>query len=586
MATNGSYIIAIEDEFISHQKLKLEWSKTSSSVENNSSTLTWQLSFISSGYLGGSQTETFTVQFDDQIFSQVCTAELGWNDYTETLLSGTVTIPHNYDGSKSVTITFSTSLSTKYAGGDWPYTKTVVETLDTIIRPATLTAASNFNDEGNPTITYSNPSGSMVDDLEACIEWTGGTQTIKFRDVSKTGTSYTFNLTDAERTTLRQGVTSGGSRSIRFHLRTQIGSKLYSSELTRTFTLINHEPTLAPVIYDTNSATMALTGDLNTLVRYMSNVRYDAGANARKDATISNVSVTNNELTVSGGIGYIEGPTSEKFSFEATDSRGFTVKQDLTATQWVPYVRFTTSLRVVSYTLDGNCTFGLSGNYYNGSFGAEDNRLYINMSLFKNGQYYEEFKLDPFTVGTFTPNDANTAYDYQYTITGLTATEADGSYNTYTIQAEVRDKLSDYILTDVVTASAIPVFDWGKNDFNFNVPVHFGRGFTSDVGLKTATNEPRVINIAAAGAHAIGTLSEMGIDYYDQRVYSITGTLYAESSGRTYPLPIPTLTLGVIATPAYSLAEAARLWIEEDTIYLTTGAAWGNVRVYLVLQYF
>ena len=486
--------------------------------------------------------------------------------------SGTYTIKHGADGSGSFTVKLADKSTT------------------VIVAPlryaATLTAAPNFNDEGNPTITYSNPSGSVVDDLEACIEWTGGAQTIKFRSISTTGTSYTFNLTDEERKKLRQGVTSGGSRSIRFHLRTQIGSTLHSSELTRTFTLVNHEPTLSPGIYDANSATTALTGNSNTIVRYASNVYYDAGASAHKEATLASISVTNGELTLSSGTGYIEGPASEKFSFEATDSRGFTVKQDLTATQWVPYVRFTTSLRVVSYTLDGNCTFGLSGNYYNGSFGAEDNRIYINMALFKNGQYYEEFKLDPFVQGTFTPNDANTAYDYQYTITGLTATEADGSYNTYTIQAEVRDKLSNYILTDMITASAVPVFDWSKNDFNFNVPVHFGRGFTSDVGLKTATNEPRVINIAAAGAHEIGTLSEMGIDYYDQRVYSITGTLYAESSGRTYPLPIPTLTLGVITTPAYSLAEAARLWIEDDTIYLTTGAAWGNVRVYLVLQYF
>lgn len=161
----------------------------------------------------------------------------------QQITSGTLWITHNTDGTK----TFSISSFTGWLYSNYNYSANATShTLTSIPRAASITAAPDFNDTDNPTITYSNPAGNSVTALEACISLTGATDDIKYRSIPKTGNSYPFELTDAERELLRSN-TPGPSRKVRFYVRTKIGSSTLTSYLEKTFTMTENAAT-KPVV--------------------------------------------------------------------------------------------------------------------------------------------------------------------------------------------------------------------------------------------------------------------------------------------------------------------------------------------------
>ena len=108
-----------------------------------------------------------------------------------TYATKTITVNHAADGKKTISVAATIKTNLQFGNASISDTFTCVD----IPRQAKLTAAVDFNDEANPTITYTNPAGSAVSSLQACISLDGTVDDIKYRDISKTGTSYTFTLT-------------------------------------------------------------------------------------------------------------------------------------------------------------------------------------------------------------------------------------------------------------------------------------------------------------------------------------------------------------------------------------------------------
>ena len=82
--------------------------------------------------------------------------------YSEvTLLSGTATVGHNSDGSKSMAFAYSLDMA---AASDTPgaVNGSGTMTLTKIPRGATITSAPNFTDEDNPVVKFSNPAGMAM----------------------------------------------------------------------------------------------------------------------------------------------------------------------------------------------------------------------------------------------------------------------------------------------------------------------------------------------------------------------------------------------------------------------------------------
>lgn len=448
--------------------LKFSWEEKSQSIPNNSTVVSWKMELIagSSGKITSSVSKKWRVTVNGVKYSGTNTIGIA-NNSTKTLASGSTTIAHNTDGTKTFSYSFYQQFEGLVFAGDAITDKSGSGSgvLTNIPRAATITSAPNFNDEANPVITYSNPAGSAVDSLEACISLTGAADDIAYRSISKTGTSYTFNLTDAERNVLRNATKNDNSRSVRFYIQTTINGEVYRKHIEKTLTIINANPTVNPTVYDSRAATIELTGDNNKFVRYYSSAAFDINPSAKKGATIEYQKITVKGKSSFAENGTISNVEDAYFVFTAGDSRGNTVSRTIEKTL-IPYVRLTCNMAVEAPTTDGKLTLKASGNYFNGTFGAVANTLTVQYRYKEGSGSYSAW-----TAATATKS-GNT-YTATVNITGL------DYQKTYTFQCRAIDKLAT-VESAAKAVKTTPVFDWGSDDFAFNVPVSFNAGYTAD----------------------------------------------------------------------------------------------------------
>lgn len=435
-------------------KAIIEYTYTQS-VDNNTSTITAKLYYVK-----GSSTQTtygtwsgsITIGGKTKSFSGV---KLSLAPNSGNVLAGTYTetISHNADGSKTITISATggisgTSMSSTNCSGSVK--------LNDIPRKATITDAPDFNDEANPVLKYSNKAGNAVVSLQACIASTDGNTTyVSYRDISKTGSSYTFNLTTAERNTLLNAFTSSNSGAVKFYVKTVIGETTYRDSVQVNFSIINANPILAPVVKDTGSVSITLTGDAdNKLIKNYNVMSVSANATAQKGATIKSYRIECGGKSINTASGTLSYVTDSKFTFYVMDSRGNTTTQTITKTM-IDYKDISCNLEVDTPDTQGNLTFRVKGNYFNGSFGAKTNTLTIQYRIKANNGSYGDWI-------NITPTLSGNTYSKATTLTGL------DYKSTYTIQARAYDLIKS-VETAEIKKKSTPVFDWGENDFNFNV---------------------------------------------------------------------------------------------------------------------
>lgn len=520
MATSGSKKVNVVSS--GNIYLLFSWEAGTPNIEKNSTQISWKLQLVSTGSganISSSAEKDYSVTVDGAVWSGTTTIGIAAGA-TKTLISGNKTIYHNADGSRTFSYSFSQEIAITYSGS-YIGTKTGsgTGTLNTIPRQATVTAAPNFNDEENPTITYSNPAGTVVTTLQACIaSKDGATIYVPYRDISKTGTSYTFNLTTAERNALRNATPNNNTMNVKFYVQTVIGSNTLRSSLEKTLTIINNKPTLNPTVKDAGTASTVLTGDVNKIIKGHNYISVSSGGAALKGATIKSQKITCGEEVINAGSGSFTNVDTASFVFTITDSRGNTTTQTVNKTL-IPYVKLTCNLNATA-TVDGKITLNVKGNYFNGSFGATANTLNIQYRYKENNGTYGSWINATATL-------SNNTYTANATITGLDYRK------TYIVQAKAKDQIYD-LTTNEKRVKAIPVFDWGENDFQFNVPA-----YDKDGGL--LGNEMTAENQTATSI--IGkTLLESG--WVSITPVANTPTSAAVTFKRTYK-KIPTVVMSV-----------------------------------------
>lgn len=241
-------------------------------------------------------------------------------DGTKTAqLSDTFNINATIDGKKVGSITASGSI-----------------TLDRIARNATIVTANDFTDETNPTLTYSNPSSFSCD---VSIEFAGGSIT-RAGAASGSGGSYTMQLTDSERTTMRNASKDSPTLKVAYVLKTTIDGTAYYSRADRKMNVVDAAPELGPASYeDTNAATVAVTGDKSRIIQNHSTLTVTVPtATAKKGATIASYAIAfggvTKTVTAAGAVslGAVDVSHSQALTVTAKDSRGFTASKSVQVT--------------------------------------------------------------------------------------------------------------------------------------------------------------------------------------------------------------------------------------------------------------
>lgn len=378
-----------------------------------------------------------------------------------------VYIYHNLDGTGGMSVSGSYQLGsiTGSVSGWAQFPK--------IDRQATLLTAPNFNDEENPTITYSNPMGENATGLAAAISLDGSNPDVPYRDIDKTASSYTFRLTEEEKATLRAATDGSNSRSVYFYLRTIIGDDYYFSYKEVTFTIVNGEPEIIATVKDTNPITLELTGDEKTLVKYFSNAHAYMNMVAYKEAYFTAYYMENGGNRVDTSYSHTFNKVEDDaFYFYVADNRNNGVAQTYYAPM-VDYVKLSCSYEERKLNPAGEMEVRCSGNYFNDTFGAADNTLLVEFRYKEqNGEYSEWLQMS----ATFNGNSYIATYD----ISGLDYRK------TYVFQCRAEDKLSTVVSAETAVKS-FPLFHWGADDFTFEVPVIFKAGTQGDNGGESST---------------------------------------------------------------------------------------------------
>lgn len=441
MATSG----LVKTDVLDDSYFWVQWSQSGQSIENNTTTISWSCGFnpghqyysnaikMSAVYINGSQV------YSGGTYSNI-------TDYkNRTFASGTLTISHNTDGSKTFTVAGFNGWI--YASGN-TYASAQDFTLTTIPRASRI-SCSSANIGSNATISISRASSSFTHTLTYAFGSLSGTIATKTSSTSVSfplPTSFYAQIPNAKNGT-------GTITCYTYNGSTLIGTKTCS--FVANCDEDSCKPTLSGTVVDSNTATIALTGSNAKLIKYYSNVKITSNATAHNSSTLKSQKVSCGSKSITTSTGTINGVESGTFTFTATDSRGYQtiLTKNLTL---VEYVKLTCSMEAGMPTTAGVASLSVSGNYWNGNFGQVANTLTIQYRYKVQGGSYGNW-----TNSTATITKSNSTYKTEITISGL------NYQNAYTFQVRATDKLAT-VESNEQTRKTTPVFDWGKNDFNIN----------------------------------------------------------------------------------------------------------------------
>ena len=219
---------------------------------------------------------------------------------------------------------------------------------------------------------------------------------------------------------------------------TMDGDRQVGSAVVAPFTVTVpkiYAPKLTPIAIDWNEKTLELTGDPHAVVRFKSQMEYIFGVEFFFGAT--------------GEHTQVEG--TEKLIYTITDSRGYSTTEVLIP-KLIPYVELTVNGSCSRVDpVGGYADLTVRGSCFWGDFGTRQNDLVLTATV--DGRTYE---LSPVAHGE--------SYSAAIRLEDL-------SYQrSYVITVCAKDALSE-VSMELELGRGEPVFDWGRGDFAFHVPV-------------------------------------------------------------------------------------------------------------------
>ena len=447
-----------------------------------------------------------------------------------------ITVYHNNDGSwpgRSIGIyANSWHMSGSTSGGLWA---------PNITRQAYVTGATDFNDEGNPRITFTNPAGFRIN---ARLEFSG--TVIRRDNIANTG-SYTFNLTEAERNLLRSKTPNSNSLGVREVIATCLSgtTENFWSWQDKTMTIVNANPTFDNFVFeDINPVTLALTGNDQNIIKGYSNVKVTIST---ANKAIANKSAMMNKYRFSSGdkstditynandnvIGTIQAVPNGTFNVYAIDSRNnskLVTKNSLSAINYNGLIKNNISVtRANGVSERTNLT--LSGIIDLVNFGEVTNSI-------KQAKYRYK-ATDTSQWSEYTNIILSVDENGNFTFNNLIAGDTDEGFdigNSYNIEVYVADELSNVTFTGTLNAG-IPNIALHKNGVGI-----MGKYDTTEGGLLQVAGKkmlfPYVLYENSSGTSSNITLSDDVNNYEYIEIYYLSssdgGTGYAQSSTKVW----------------------------------------------------
>lgn len=396
-----------------------------------------------------------------------------------------ITVSHNNDGTKTATIYWKWGVSSTWANIVNPSGAFSVA-LTTIPRASGVTA-TDANIESATTISINRASSGFTHTLKYAFGALSGTIASK-----TSATSIGWKVPAA----FYAQIPNDPSGVCTITCDTYNGTTKIGTD-TCTFTATANKASCAPGVTveaaDTNEAAIALTGNAKRIIKGFSDVEVTTVATAKNSASISSVAVICGSVKKTGTSVTFDDAESATVKAAVMDSRGYPAEATVAGLTLVNYIvpTIVESISRESPTSDiVNIT--VKGNWFNGSFGATKNALRVQVRYKPKSQasYADTDKYVDMTVTT-----SGHAYTATVSLSGLEYTQA------YSIRIRVSDAVHVYdgplaepVYRNTEISKGIPVFDWGEDDFAFNVPVSINGTLT--IG-GTAITEAQLASLLA-----------------------------------------------------------------------------------------
>ena len=303
--------------------LLLDVSEKSYSIENNTSTVEWWVGIRSNtayhNHYGLAETYTVVIN-GSTVHSAVHKPTVG-NGQTVWVASGTATVGHNADGSKTVAV--SASFNNADRGTYLPTTGSCSGSLKlTTIPRATVPSIDKPSLDCGSVIKFTGTSASSNFSHKLYSSWNGEEKLIATLDKGSTAVSYSYTIP----TSWEKNMPNTTSAIATFILETLNGNTVIGRKSINATVQVRSGivPTVGnPTIEDTNSISKAM----GLYVQSQSCIKFTIPTSGNQDSTITSVSTKFNDQTYSGSTfttQAIQNSGTLSYTITVTDSRGRT----------------------------------------------------------------------------------------------------------------------------------------------------------------------------------------------------------------------------------------------------------------------
>lgn len=371
----------------------------SQSIENNTSNISVQCRIRTyGGYWYSDSGTTYSIGISSHTTG--ATSCNGQYDVGEkTLGTFTKDIVHNADG------TLNVAIAVNFTSQPWGWNKTpsATVTLPTIPRASSVSSSSPYIGD-SATIVISSASSSFTHTLTYSFGGASGTIATK-----TSATTVAWN-TSSLKSSLYAQIPNAKSGSGTITCQTYSGNTLVGTK-TCSFNLYAKEsdckPSISGSVVDTNSSTIALTGNSAVMVRYMSKPKVTISATANYSSSIKSYSINVDGQTTNSNSATYSTISSNSITISVTDSRGYSNSKTLTPSM-IWYVKLTSNLTITRPEQTSNEAYlNGSGQWFNGTFSSSNtNTLSINCQYRKSG---DSSWTD---LGTLTPSKSGNTFSF------------------------------------------------------------------------------------------------------------------------------------------------------------------------------
>ena len=471
MATTGYRSVAVT----AWDTLIFTWTTTSQDFGKNVSVVGWKLELSSGTYgrIDSTAKKAWSVTINGTKYSGTNTIGIG-NNTTKTLASGSITIAHGADGTKTFSYSFSQEFGITFDGASiGTKSGSGTGTLNTIPRasqPSLITWPETTNDVGNFGDTISIHMNRNSDAFTHTVRYAFGSRTGTIATGVTTGTTWTIPLNFMD---LLPAATKGSGL---IYVDTYNGSTLVGTKYTGFTANVpaSVRPTCTLQVTDATS----YQGTYGNLVRGLSRLRVRVSGTQAYSSPIASYRATANGSTYTAAdnttdVLHTAGTTT--ISATVTDKRGRTSAAKTASFTVLDYAKpAVTALSVQRCQQNG--TADPAGAYIKATFSAKITALNNKNSAAYKLRYKK-------TTATSYTEVAITAQAGKYTVTNASHIFAADINSSFDIEVEAADDMGT-ATRSTRAATAFSLMDWGKGQKNMAIGKVAEKPNSFEIGLR------------------------------------------------------------------------------------------------------